>query len=105
MENSDLLLFYTLVKNFVDAVDSDEKLRDLVFEIDGCGNLEDLFNIDSSDVDFLNFGNYIANIEEKRIEIHCFFYDKFHTMIFNDMRREQESLKEFKDFTKYLNSF
>lgn len=105
MENNDLLLFYTLVKKFVDAVDSDEKLRDLVFEIDGCDNLEDLFNIDSSDVNFSIFGNYIANIEEKRIEIHRFFYDKFHTMIVNDIKKEQESLKEFKYFAEFFNSF
>lgn len=105
MENSNLLLFYALAKSFVDTVDSDEKMRDLVFEIDGCGDLEDLFNIDSSDVDFLKLGNYIANIEEKRIEIDCFFYDKFHNMMFNDVKKEQKGLKEFKDFVKYLNSF
>lgn len=104
MKNSDLLLFYALAKSFVDTVDSDEKLRDVVFKMDEC-SLEDLFDIDLSDVDFLKLGNYIADIEEKRIEIDCFFYDKFHNMMFNNMRKDQKGLKEFKDFVKYLNSF
>lgn len=76
MKSNVLLPFYELAKDFIDVVDSNEDMRDLMFQIDQAGSEEELLNIANNDTAFLESFLYISRVRDSYQEIEDYFFDE-----------------------------
>lgn len=97
MKSNVVLPFYKLAKNFIDIVDSDEDLRDLMFKLDEASSIEELLDIDANKYNIIENLFYISAVRDAYQEIEDYFFDEIINVLqqirelrFNKTKEEKE---------------